>query len=161
MKYGAYMFYMLFQNIFKYMNKAINNNNILKMMIIEGYDITIDKFMNFLYGLKIIPRMQYPHYAFTLLIEFKKYNNDFYLEFYYNDILKYNSTLNNFNDILKKSKYSNLYNYCGTSIKSFLGIYEDKNIYIFIFSLLLTFIIVIIIIIIFYLIWKRKKNLLD
>ena len=157
-EYGAYMFYKLFKNIFNNMNKAINNNNTLKMMMIGGHGITVDKLMNFLDGLKIIPRKEYPHYAFNMVIELRKYNNDFYLEFYYNDILKYNNTLNNFTDILQKSKYSNLYNYCGTSLKSFLGVNEDKNLFIFIISLLITSIIVIIIIIIFYFIWKRKKK---
>ena len=161
-EYGAYMFYMLFRNIFNNMNKAIKKNNLIKMMLIGGHDITVDKFMNFLDGLKIIPRTEYPHYAFNIVLELRKYNNDFYLEFYYNDILKYNNTLDNFKKILKKSKYSNLYNYCGNlfkiRLKKFIGVEEDKNLYIFIISLFATFIIVIIIIIIFYFSWKRKKQ---
>ena len=112
-EYAGYMFYMLFQHIFDNMNKAINNSNNLKMMMIGGHDITVDKFMDFLDGLKIIPRTHYPHYAYNIVIELRKYNNDFYLEFYYNDILKYNNTFQNFKNILNTSKYSNLYNYCG------------------------------------------------
>jgi len=112
-EYGAYMFYMLYQHIFDNMNNAINGNSPLKMMMIGGHDTTVDKFMDFLDGLKIIPRTQYPHFAFNIVIELRKYNNDFYIEFYYNDILKYNNTLQNFQNILNNSKYSNLYNYCG------------------------------------------------
>ena len=41
------------------------------------------------------------------------YGEDFYLEFYYNDILKFNNTLQTFKNTLKNSKYSNLYNYWG------------------------------------------------
>ena len=49
----------------------------------------------------------------SLLIELRKYNNKFYLECYYNDILKYNNTLLKFKSIVDNSIYSNLYNYCG------------------------------------------------
>ena len=69
--------------------------------------------MNFLDGLKIIPRTHYPHYACNIVIELRKYNEEFYLEFYYNDILKYNETFQTFADTLDNSKYSNMYNYCG------------------------------------------------
>ena len=110
---GAYMFYMLFQNIFRYMVNAIEGTSELKMVMIGGHDITVDKFMNFLDGLKIIPRTHYPHYACNIVIELRKYNEEFYLEFYYNDILKYNETFQTFADTLDNSKYSNMYNYCG------------------------------------------------
>ena len=110
---GAYMFYMLFQNIFRYMVNAIEGTSDLKMVMIGGHDITVDKFMNFLDGLKIIPRTHYPHYACNIVIELRKYNEEFYLEFYYNDILKYNETFQTFADTLDNSKYSNMYNYCG------------------------------------------------
>ena len=112
-EYSAYMFYMLYQHIFDYMDKAINGNNTVKMVMIGGHDITVDKFMNFLDGMKIIPRTHYPHYAYNIVIELRKYNDDFYLEFYYNDILRYNNTLEIFKNTLKGSKYSYLYNYCG------------------------------------------------
>ena len=39
--------------------------------------------------------------------------HDYYLEIYYNETLKYNDTLKSFQNVLNKSKYSNLYNYCG------------------------------------------------
>ena len=110
---GAYMFYMLFQNIFRYMVNAIEGTSDLKMVMIGGHDITVDKFMNFLDGLKIIPRTHYPHFACNIVIELRKYNEEFYLEFYYNDILKYNETFQTFADTLDNSKYSNMYNYCG------------------------------------------------
>ena len=112
-EFGAYMFYKLYQHIFKYMNDSINSKSPLKMVMVGGHDVTVDKFMNFLDGLKIIPRTHFPHYACNVVIELRKYENDFFLEFYYNDILKYNNTLNNFRSILDNSKYSNLYNYCG------------------------------------------------
>ena len=112
-EYGAYFFYMFYQNIFNYMNKSINGSTPLKMIMIGGHENTLDKFMNFLDGLKIIERTEYPHFAFNIVIELRKYNNDFYLEFYYNDTLKYNNTLQDFQNVLNNSKYSNLYNYCG------------------------------------------------
>ena len=45
---GAYMFYMLYQNILRYMVNAIEGTSDLKMVMIGGHDITVDKFMNFL-----------------------------------------------------------------------------------------------------------------
>lgn len=112
-EYSAYMFYMLYHHIFEYMNKTVSGKSKLKIIMIAGHDITIDKFMNFLDGIKIIPRTYYPHYAFNIVLELRKYNNVFYIEIYYNDILKYNNTFKNFKNILTNSKYSNLYNYCG------------------------------------------------
>ena len=110
---AAYMFYKFYENVFRYMVNAIEGKSELKMVMIGGHDITVDKFMNFLDGLNIIKRTHYPHYACNIVIELRKYNDDFYLEFYYNDILKYNQTLQGFIDTLDNSKYSNLYNYCG------------------------------------------------
>ena len=119
---GGYMFYRLFKHIFQYMENYINYRSKIKMMMIGGHDVTIGPFMNFLSELNIIPRTLYPHFAFNLVIELRKYGQDFYLEFYYNDILKYNNTFENFKSILDNTKYSNLYNYCG--IPSYLN---NKN----------------------------------
>ena len=112
-EYGAYMFFMLFQHIFDNMNKSINGNGPLKMMMIGGHETTVNRFMDFLDGLYIIPRTEYPHFAFNIIIELRKYINDFYIEIYYNDILKYNNTFLSFQNLLNSSQYSNLYNYCG------------------------------------------------
>ena len=112
-EYFAYMFYILFKHIFDFMDNAVNGNSPLKMVMIGGHETTVDKFMNFLDGMKLIPRTHYPHFACNIVIELRKYNNEYYLEFYYNDILKYNNTLEIFKNALKVSKYSNLYNYCG------------------------------------------------
>ena len=116
---GAYMFYMLFQHIFKYMDNYINGRSKIKMMMIGGHDVTVGPLMDFLSGLKIIPRTKFPHFAFNIVIELRKYDQDFYLEFYYNDVLKYNNTLEKFRSILDNTKYKNLYNYCG--IPSYLN----------------------------------------
>ena len=112
-EYAAYMFYMLYQHMFDYMYKAINGVGPVKMVMLGGHDITVDQFMNFLSGLKIIPRTHYPHYACNIVGELRKYGDEFFLEFYYNDILKFNDTLEVFQSILENSKYSNLYNFCG------------------------------------------------
>ena len=117
---GAYMFYMLFQHIFQYMDNYINGRSKIKMMMIGGHDVTVSPLMDFLNGLNIIPRTHFPHYACNIVMELRKYSQDFYLEFYYNDILKYNNTLEVFKSILDNSKYSNLYNYCG--VPSYLNI---------------------------------------
>ena len=90
-----------------------NGSDTIKMVMIGGHDITVDQFMNFLDGMKIIPRTHYPHFACNVVIELRKYNDDFYLEFYYNDILRYNNTLKIFKNSFKESKYSYLYNYWG------------------------------------------------
>ena len=116
---GAYMFYMLFQHIFQYMDNYINGRSKIRMMMIGGHDVTLSPLMNFLDGLNIIPRTHYPHYGCNVVIELRKYGQDFYLEFYYNDVLKYNNTLEKFKSILDNTKYSNLYNYCG--IPSYLN----------------------------------------
>ena len=116
---GGYMFYMLFQHIFQYMDDYINGRSKIKMMMIGGHDVTVAPLMNFLSGLNIIPRTHFPHYACNVVIELRKYGQDFYLEFYYNDILKYNNTLEIFKNTLDNTKYSNLYNYCG--IPSYLN----------------------------------------
>ena len=116
---GAYMLYMLFQHIFQYMDNFINGRSKIRMMMIGGHDVTVSPFMDFLSGLNIIPRTHFPHFACNVVIELRKYCQDFYLEFYYNDFLKYNNTLLKFKSILDNSKYSNLYNYCG--IPSYLN----------------------------------------
>lgn len=110
---AAYMFYIFFQNIFKYMMNFIRGKSDLRMIMVGGHDVTVDKLMNFLDGLNIIPRSIFPHYAFNIVIELRKYKDDFFIEFYYNDILKYNDTLITFDNILKNSKFSDLYNFCG------------------------------------------------
>ena len=99
--------------MFDYMYKAINGEGPVKMVMLGGHDITVDQFMNFLSGMKIIPRTHYPHYACNIVAELRKYGNDFFLEFYYNDILKFNDTLEVFQGLLENSKYNNLYNFCG------------------------------------------------
>jgi hypothetical protein len=117
---GAYMFYMLFQHIFQHMDNYINGRSKLRMMMIGGHDVTVAPLMDFLSGLKIIPRTHFPHYACNVVMELRKYDQDFYLEIYYNDILRYNNTLEIFKSTLNNSKYSNLYNYCG--VPSYLNI---------------------------------------
>ena len=112
-EYAAYMFYMLYHHMFDYMYKSINGVGPVKMVMFGGHDITVDKFMNFLNGLKIIPRTHFPHYACNIVVELRKYGDYYFLEFYYNDILKFNDTLEVFQSLLENSKYSNLYNLCG------------------------------------------------
>jgi hypothetical protein len=101
------------------MDNYINGRSKIKMMMIGGHDVTVGPLMDFLNGLNIIPRTHYPHFACNVVIELRKYGQNFYLEFYYNDILKYNNTLEIFKSILDNSKYSNLYNFCG--IPSYLN----------------------------------------
>ena len=106
-------YYDSFRGIFQYMDNYINGRSKMRMMMIGGHDVTVAPLMDFFNMLNIIPRTHYPHYACNIVIELRKYVQDFYLEFYYNDVLKYNNTLENFKSILDNSKYSNLYNYCG------------------------------------------------
>ena len=109
----SYIMYVFFSHIFKYMQDAIDKKSKLKMIMIGGHDNTLTQIMNFFNGLNIVNRTEYPHYAYNIIFELREYNQDFYLEIYYNDILKYNRTLKYFKNTLDESKYSNLYNYCG------------------------------------------------
>lgn len=110
---SAYTFIIFFKNIFKYMREAIDGNTQLKMIMLGGHDTTVAPLMNFFNGLNIINRTEYPHFAYNIVLELRKYNEEMYLEIYYNDILKYNKTLVKLENILNNSKYSNLYNFCG------------------------------------------------
>ena len=159
-EYGAYFFYNFFQNIFEYMNRRIDGEKSLRMLMVGGHDTTIGDFMNFFDGLNIIPRTQYPDFAFTIVIELRKYNNDFYIEFYYNDILKYNSTLKNLQNILNNTKYYNLYNYCGIPPWKKNNRAKNYQKYKYLFIAILTGIILVlsIIALIIYLIIKNKKK---
>ena len=149
------------------MSDAIEGKSEIKMVMIGGHDITVDKFMNFLDGLKIIPRTHYPHYACNIVIELRKYNDEFYLEFYYNDILKYNKTLQYTIDTLDNSKYSNLYNYCGfpnytanslkEKLKKFFRQENDFSLYIILISIIII-IIIIIFLITLIICFAKKRN---
>jgi len=109
---NAYYFYSFFSILLKYMKDAIDGIGKLKMLMIGGHDSSVDILMNFLSGLNIVKRTEYPHYAFNILFELRKYNNQYYIEIYYNDNLKYNRTMDEFKSILDKSKYSDINNYC-------------------------------------------------
>ena len=109
----AYIFNIFFNTIYKYMKDEIDGLGKLKMIMIGGHDSTVSPLMNFFDGLNLINRTEYPHFAYNVVFELRKYNDDFYLEIYYNDILKYNETLIKFKNFMDNSKYSNLYNYCG------------------------------------------------
>ena len=108
----AYLMFSFFENIFKFMQDAIDKTNKLKMIMIGGHDNTLSELLNFFDGMNIINRTEYPHFAYNIIFELRKYEEEFYLEIYYNDILKYNKSLINFKDTLYHSKYSNLSNYC-------------------------------------------------
>ena len=109
----SYIMFVFFKHIFKYMQDSIEKKSKLKMIMIGGHDKTLSQLLNFFNGLNIVKRTEYPHYAYNIVFELRKYNDKFYLEIYYNDNLKYNRTLKQFKNTLYKSKYSNLYNYCG------------------------------------------------
>ena len=112
-EYGAYIFYKFYNHILENMDESIKGTRKTKMIIIGGEEMTLDKFIGFLNGMKIVSEDDYPNFGFNIVIELRKYTHDYYLEIYYNDILKYNNTLEAFRNILDNSKYSNLYNYCG------------------------------------------------
>lgn len=82
------MVYMLFQHIFQFIDNYINNRSKIKMMMIDRYDVTVSPLIGFLNGLNIIPRTHFPHFSCNVVIELRKYGQDFYLEFYYNNISK-------------------------------------------------------------------------
>jgi len=64
------------------MDNYINGRIKIRMMMIEGHDVTDAPLIDFLSGLNIIPRTHYPHYACNVVMELRKYGQDFYLEFY-------------------------------------------------------------------------------
>ena len=92
------------------MKEAIDGIGKLKMIMIGGHDSSMEILMNFLNGLNIIKKTEYPHYAFNFLLELREYNDKHYIEIYYNDNLKYNRTMDEFRNTLDKSKYSNFNN---------------------------------------------------
>ena len=126
---NAYHFYTFFNALFKYMKDAIDGIGKIKMILIGGHDSSVSLLMDFFDGMNIINRTQFPHYAFNIIIELREYNNLFYLEIYYNDILKYNQTLDKFKNILEKSKYNDMNNYCeyfGNETQSFFSYNKKK-----------------------------------
>ena len=110
----AYYFYSFFVKLLELMDDSIKGISKLKMFMIGGHDSTVAPLMNFLNGLKIVKRTEYPHFAYNIIFELRKYNNEYYIEIYYNDILKYNKTMNEFRNTLEKSKYSKKNNFCKT-----------------------------------------------
>ena len=110
----AYYFYSFFVKLLELMDNSIKGISKLKMFMIGGHDSTVAPLMNFLNGLKIVKRTEYPHFAYNIIFELRKYNNEYYIEIYYNDILKYNKTMNEFRNTLEKSKYSKKNNFCNT-----------------------------------------------
>ena len=112
---SAYVFYIFFNDLFSYMRNAIDGISNLKMIIFGGHDSTMAPLMDFFDGLNIIKRTEYPHYAFNIVFELRKYSDDFYLEIYYNDVLKFNKSLIAFKNILNDTRYSNLTNFCEVS----------------------------------------------
>ena len=164
----AYYFYSFFRKLFNYMKDAIDGISKLKMIMIGGHDSSVDILMNYLNGLNIVKRTEYPHFAFNIVFELRKYGKYFYIEIYYNDILKYNKTLSQFEHTLNSSKYTDMNIYC----KKFhpenfkTKIDENKNIKkvtIKISSkiIILLFLAVLVLINVFLFYVKRKKNKLD
>ena len=123
----AYYFYSFFIILLKYMKDAIDGIAKLKMIMIGGHDTSLDILMNFFSGLNIIKRTEFPHFAFNILIELRKYNIQYYIEIYYNDNLKYNRTVDEFKNILDKSKYSDINNYCKTFHPTIIDIKPKIN----------------------------------
>ena len=121
----AFTFVSFFKTIFKYMKDAIAGTSKLKMIMLSGHDSTIFPLLNFFNGLNIINRTEHPYYAYNIVFELRKYKNEFYLEIYYNDYLKYNQTLNKFMNTLKNTKFSNL-NYFCKSKKSNNTVFKKK-----------------------------------
>ena len=123
----AYYFYGFFTKLFKFMQDAINEVSKFKMFMIGGHDSSVAPLMNFLNGLNIVKRTEYPHYAFNIIFELRKYNSKYYIEIYYNDILKYNKTMKEFKNVLDKSKYRNKNNFCKTIYLNKVKKYENEN----------------------------------
>ena len=98
----AYYFYSFFVKLLELMDDSIKGISKLKMFMIGGHDSTVAPLMNFLNGLKIVKRTEYPHFAYNIIFELRKYNNEYYIEIYYNDILKYNKTMKEFKNVLDK-----------------------------------------------------------
>ena len=123
----GYLFYIFFKYILKYINNAIERTSTLKMIMLGGHDSTVGPLMGFLEKINIVNNIGYPHYSFNIVFEIRKYNNEFYLEIYYNDLLKYNRTIQKFKNTLDNSKYSNYYNYCEIPSYKHIKYIEKKN----------------------------------
>ena len=160
----AYYFYSFFNILLNYMKDAIDGISKLKMIMIGGHDTSLEILMNFFSGLNIIKRTEFPRFAFNILMELRKYNNQYYIEIYYNDNLKYNRTVDEFKNILDKSKYSDINNYCKTFHPIIIGIKPKNNIKksrikIIKYLIIIFFVLIIIANIIFFEIKRSKSNM--
>ena len=158
-----YLFYIFFKYILKKMKNVIDGKSELKMMMLGGHDNTVGPLMGFLEKMNIAKSPGYPHYAFNIIFELRKYNKEFYLEIYYNDILKYNQSIIKFKNTLDKSKYSNYYNYCKvSSYKQSYEIKKTNNSFNYIKKLIYAYLIILCFFILYLIVYcfskKRNKN---
>ena len=147
------------------MKEAIDGIGKLKMIMIGGHDSSMEILMNFLNGLNIIKKTEYPHYAFNFLLELRKYNDKHYIEIYYNDNLKYNRTMDEFKNTLDKSKYSNFNNYCKAFHRVKANINHDNNTKKFrikaVNNIIIIFFVIIVFVSIIFIVTKRRKAKLN
>ena len=78
-----------------------NDYSAPKFVMYSGHDTTLVSLQNYLFQSLNI-EIEYTPYASNMFFELRKYENEFYVEYYFNEKLKYNETYSNFkNKILK------------------------------------------------------------
>ena len=83
-------------------NKIINKeNDKIKMIILSGLSETISAMQSFL-KIGFNNEYEWIPFNFNILFELRKYGNDYYVEMYYNDLLKMNITFETFKERIKK-----------------------------------------------------------
>jgi hypothetical protein len=88
----------------------INNNTksdykAPKFVMYSGHDTTLSSLQNyFLQSLDI--EIEYTPFASNMFLELRKYNDEFYVEYYYNEKLKFNDTYTNFKNKIMKINWN-------------------------------------------------------
>ena len=140
-------------NILKWMKlRADKNNNFAadyeepKFVIYSGHDSTLFQMQTFFQKCFNI-LVEKTEYASTQLLEVRKYNNTFYVEIYYNDKLKMNATLREFEKQIKAYAFSEkeIDDLCYVKTNNILNIFF----YFLIFCLIIN---------LFYIFWKVSKE---
>ena len=143
-------------NIFNWMKvRADKNNNFAcdyeepKFVIYSGHDSTLFQMQTFLKECFNI-QVEKTEFASTQLMELRKYGKKYYVEIYYNDKLKMNITLPEFEKQIKKNIFSE------SKINSLCN-YEKINLWP-IFLYLIIFALIISLIIQIYMIYNENKS---
>jgi hypothetical protein len=108
---------------FMEMRMALNNRteiikNKPKFVMYSSHDTTLASMGRFILSAFNIT-IPYPYYASSQVFELRKYNNEFYVEFYFDDILGFNISFNEFKSKVLKVSWNDrsIIDYCDSYSK--------------------------------------------